>query len=161
MTAQRKSIQRSRHLTAVAAMRAFRITVVPGRADTFGLALDETYGEGAGTLSTTVASVSPAQTGRITDAVFAAVRASGHGPSVLAFTRKKPIRLHEVEGVRLALILFSTAPVTKHARVREIVAGINAMSVEETYYWYSKCIGADAARSRKALRILLSNDRER
>ena len=32
------------------------------------------------------------------------------------------------------------------------------MSTEETYYWYSKCIGVDANRARKALRILLADD---
>ena len=32
------------------------------------------------------------------------------------------------------------------------------MSTEETYYWYSKCIGVDAARARRALRTLLADD---
>ncbi|NKR29285.1 hypothetical protein GS504_28355 [Rhodococcus hoagii] len=158
MTAQPK--RTPRHLNAVAAARAFRITVVPGRADTYGIVLDETYGDGGNTLTSRVTATTPAQIGRITDAVFAAVRGSGYAPSVLAFTRKKPIRIDEVEGVRLALILLTTAPIAKHARVRAIVAGVNAMSVEETYYWYSKCIGVDASRARKALRILLSGDRD-
>ena len=55
-------------------------------------------------------------------------------------------------------ILLATQPVTKHERVRALVAGINAMSTEETYYWYSKCIGVDANRARKALRTLLADD---
>lgn len=160
MTAQPKRTLRSRHLNAVAAARAFRITVVPGRADTYGLVLDETYGDGDNTLTSRVTTTTPAQVGRITDAVFAAVRGSGHAPSVLAFTRKKPIRIDEAEGVRLALILLTTQPIAKHTRVRAIVAGVNAMSVEETYYWYSKCIGVDASRACKALRILLSGDRD-
>ncbi|MGW4018254.1 DUF7680 family protein [Rhodococcus ruber] len=160
MTVQPKRTPRSRHLTAVAAVRAFRITVVPGRADTYGLVLDETYGDGDNTLTSRVTTTTPAQLGRITDAVFAAVRGSGHAPSVLAFTRKKPIRIDEAEGVRLALILLATGPIAKHTRVRAIVAGVNAMSVEETYYWYSKCIGVDASRACKALRILLSGDRD-
>ncbi len=86
------------------------------------------------------------------------MRRSGHQPSVLTFNRKAPIGLDEPDGVRLALILMATQPVAKHARVRALVAGINAMSTEETYYWYSKCIGTDATRARKALRILLSDD---
>ncbi|MCY1655738.1 hypothetical protein OVA21_00570 [Dietzia sp. SL131] len=151
---------RSRHLTAVPAVRAFRIAVVPGRADTYGLVLEETYGDGGNGLTTRVTSNTPQQIGRITDAVFAAIRGSGHPPSVLAFTRKEPIRIDEVEGVRLALILLTTGPIVKHARVRAIVAGVNAMSVEETYYWYSKCIGVDASRARKALRVLLAGDRD-
>ncbi|SCQ62930.1 Hypothetical protein PFR_JS9-2_1587 [Propionibacterium freudenreichii] len=31
------------------------------------------------------------------------------------------------------------------------------MSVEETYYWYSKCMGLDGNRARKALRTLLAD----
>ena len=158
MTTRPKRTPRSRHLTAVAATRAFRITVVPGRSDTYGIVLDETYGEGDNTLTARVTSSTPAQVGRITDAVFAAVRGSGHAPSILAFTRTKPIRIDEASGVRLALILLTTRPISKHTRVRAIVAGVNAMSVEETYYWYSKCIGDDASRACKALRVLLSGD---
>lgn len=160
MTAQPKRTPRTRTLAAISAPRAFRITVVPGRADTFGIVLDEAYGDGDNILTTRVTAATPAQVGRIADAVFAAARGSGYAPSVLAFTRKKPIRVDEVEGVRLALILLTTGPIAKHTRVRAIVAGVNAMSVEETYYWYSKCVGVDASRARKALRILLSCDRD-
>ncbi|CKH16987.1 hypothetical protein LTT02_13020 [Mycolicibacterium smegmatis] len=160
MTAQITRASRSRPLSAGSTARAFRIIVVPARAETYGIVVDETYGDGDQALTTRVTAATPAQVGRIADAVFAAVRGSGHAPSVLAFTRKKPIRIDEVEGVRLALILLTTGPISKHARVREIVAGVNAMSVEETYYWYSKCIGVDASRANKALRILLSGDRD-
>ena len=54
-------------------------------------------------------------------------------------------------------MLFTTQPIAKHERVRALVAGINAMSVEETYYWYSKCMGLDGNRARKALRTLLAD----
>ena len=96
--------------------------------------------------------------GRVVDALFAAVRRAGHQPSILAFTRKAPIRLGEPEGVRLALIFLATQPVSKHERVRALVVGINSMSTEETYYWYSKCIGVSANRARRALRILLADN---
>ncbi|MGK9270712.1 hypothetical protein KXR83_06880 [Williamsia muralis] len=158
MSARRNTTTRIRPLTAVGATRAFRITVVPGKNDSYGLVLEETYGEAGNALAAPVVATTPAQTGRITDAVFAAARGSGHPPSILAFTRTAPIRIDEVDGVRLALILFSTQPISKHARVRAIVAGINAMSVEETYYWYSKCIGTESSRARKALRTLLADD---
>lgn len=158
MSARPNTATRIRTLTAVGATRAFRITVVPGKNDFYGLVLEETYGETGNALAAHVVTSTPAQTSRITDAVFAAARGSGHSPSVLAFTRKDPIRIHEVDGVRLALILLTTQPLTKHARVRAIVAGVNAMSVEETYYWYSKCIGTESSRARKALRALLADD---
>lgn len=158
MTAPARRTTQQRRLAAVDSPRAFRITLTPGRGETYGLALEETYGENGHTLAAQVTTATPTQTGRVADAVFAAVRASGHAPSVLAFSRKKPIRLDEPDGVRLALILLATQPVAKHERVRALVAGLNAMSTEETYYWYSKCIGPDAPRARRALRILLADD---
>lgn len=158
MSVRPSTVAQIRPLTAVGVTRAFRITVVPGKNDSYGLVLEETYGETGNALAAPVVATTPSQTGRITDAVFAAARGSGHSPSVLAFTRKAPIRIDEAEGVQLALILLTTQPIAKHARVRAIVAGINAMSVEETYYWYSKCIGTESSRARKALRTLLADD---
>lgn len=155
-TPARRSVQR-RHLAAVDSPRAFRITITPGRGETYGLTLEETYGENGHTLATQVTTATPTQTGRVADAVFAAVRASGHASGVLAFSRRKPIRLDEPEGVRLALIFLTTQPIAKHERVRAVVTGINAMSTEETYYWYSKCIGPDGPRARRALRTLLAD----
>lgn len=134
------------------------MTVRPIKSDTFGLLLEESYSANGHPLAALVTTSTPAQTGRVADAVFAAVRGSGHTPSVLAFNRKTPIHLDEPEGVRLALILLTTQPVAKHSRVRALVAGVNAMSTEETYYWYSKCIGTEASRARRALRTLLADD---
>jgi hypothetical protein len=146
------------HLAVVEGVRGFRVLVTRGRGETFGITLEEAYGDNGNTITATVTSATPIQTGRVVDAVFAAVKRAGHQPSVLAFTRKAPIKLGEAEGVRLALILLATAPIAKHERVRALVAGINAMSTEETYYWYSKCVGIDAGRARKALRTLLADD---
>lgn len=149
---------RPRALHSVNTARAFQITVRPVKSDTFGLLLEESCSVGGNPLALPVTAATPAQTGRVADAIFAAIRGSGHTPSVLAFNRKAPIRLDEPEGVRLALILLTTQPVAKHARVRALVAGVNAMSTEETYYWYSKCIGSEGSRARRALRTLLADD---
>ncbi|AUA11237.1 hypothetical protein GTZ89_09455 [Streptomyces sp. SID8382] len=157
-TPQRAMTVPNRRLAAVAGARGFRLIVKPGRGETYGLTIEETYGEVSSALATAVVTLTPQQTGRVVDALFAAVRRSNHQPSVLTFTRKAPIRLTEPDGVRLALILLATQPIAKHERVRALVAGINAMSTEETYYWYSKCIGIDANRARKALRTLLSDN---
>jgi hypothetical protein len=148
---------RKRKPQTVDSARAFRVTVHPAQGDTYGLTLDETYGDNGRTLSNTVVTATPAQTGRVLDALLAAVRASGHAPSTLAFGRNTPLQLDEASGVRLTLTLLTTQPVTKHQRLRALVAGVNAMSIEETYYWYSKCLGPDAARARKALRTLLAD----
>lgn len=153
-----KRIRPSARLAAVEGVRGFRLVVTPGRGESYGVALAETYGETGTIITTPVTTATPVQTGRVVDALFTAVRRAGHQPSVLAFSRKAPIRLSEAEGVRLALVLFATQPVSQYERVRALVAGINAMSTEETYYWYSKCIGIDANRARKALRILLADN---
>ena len=153
-----KRIHAAAHLAAVEGVRGFRLVVKPGRGESYGVSLEETYGETGTIVTARVTTATPMQSGRVVDALFAAVRRAGHQPSVLTFTRKTPIRLGEAEGVRLALVLLSTQPVNKHERVRALVAGINAMSIEETYYWYSKCIGVDANRARRALRILLADD---
>jgi hypothetical protein len=147
----------TRTRSVVDTSRAFRLTVHPSRGETYGISLDETYSDSGRTLATPVITTPQAQTGRVLDAVLAAVRSSGHAPSALAFSRRAPIRLDEAAGVRLALTLLTTRPVSKHNRVRALVAGINAMSVEETYYWYAKCLGQDGPRALKALRILLAD----
>lgn len=152
-----KRIRPSAHLAPVEGVRGFRLVVTPGRGETYGVTLEETYGENGGTIAAPVSVATPVQVGRVVDALFVAIRKAGQRPSVLAFNRKAPIRLGEAEGVRLALVLLATQPIAKHERVRALVAGINAMSVEETYYWYSKCMGLDGNRARKALRTLLAD----
>ncbi|KDA05278.1 hypothetical protein DC31_17195 [Microbacterium sp. CH12i] len=152
-----KRVRPARHLALVEGVRGFRLIVTAGRGETFGVTLEETYGESGGAIAAPVTTTTPVQTGRVVDAVFVAIRNAGHQPSVLAFKRKAPVHLGEAEGVRLALVMIATQPIAKHERVRALVAGINAMSVEETYYWYAKCMGLDGNRARKALRILLSD----
>ena len=152
-----KSIRPASRLALVEGVRGFRLVVTRGRGETFGVTLEETYGESGGTITAPVSTATPVQTGRVVDALFVAIRQAGHQPSVLAFNRKAPIRIGEAEGVRLALVMLATQPIAKHERVRALVAGINAMSVEETYYWYSKCMGLDGNRARKALRTLLAD----
>lgn len=139
-------------------VRTFRITIHPGTNDQYGIDLTETYGPGTGP-TTPVLTASAAQVSRVTDALIAAVKASGHTAGRLATQRDEPIPLDEVAGVRLALTLFATQPVTKHDRIRALVAGVNGMSVEETFYWYAKSVGPDASRARRALRILLADDK--
>ncbi len=138
--------------------RAFRLTIIPTTADMFGVKLEETYAADGHALASAVTNASASQTHRIIDTLLAAAKQSGHQGSVISISRKAPITLEESSGVRLALALLTTLPVSKHERVRSLVAGVNAMSTEETYYWYAKCLGPDAPRARKALRTLLSED---
>ena len=139
-------------------IRTFRLTVNPGDKENYGIDLIETYGTGLGP-TTVVITATPAQVSRVTDAVISALKASGHTPGRIATQRDEPIPLDEIAGVRLALTLFATQPITKHDRLRALVAGVNSMSVEETFYWYAKCVGADASRARRALRILIADEK--
>lgn len=136
--------------------RTFRLTVQPAKADTFGVNLSEAEGTTDGP-STPVVTATAAQTGRVLDAVLTAVKGSGHQAGRLAVKRDQPIPLDEAEGVRLAVILLATQPINVNERIRRIVAGVNFMSIEETYYWYAKCVGPNQAQARKAIRILLAD----
>ena len=152
MSPRKKSTTRSEIL------RTFRITIHPVANDQYGIDLTETYGPGAGP-TTPVLTATAAQVSRVADALIAAVKASGHTAGRLSTQRDEPIPLDEAAGVRLALTLFATQPVTKHDRIRALVAGVNSMSVEETFYWYAKSVGPEASRARRALRILLADDK--
>jgi len=145
-------------MKSVEGIRGFRLVVGPGRDSRFGVALESTCVVNGTTESVPVVRMSPFQTGRVMDAVFAAIRASGRQPSILAATRRAPVDLGEAEGVRLALVLLATKPVVLDDRVRAIAAGIAAMSVEEAYYWYAKCISR-RLHAVKALRVLLADDK--
>ena len=138
--------------------RAFRLTIISTSTEMFGIKLEETYAADGHALASAVTNASASQTHRIIDTLLAAAKQSGHQGSVISINRKTPITLEESSGVRLALSLLTTLPVSKHERVRSLVAGVNAMSTEETYYWYAKCLGPDALRARKALRILLADN---
>jgi len=146
-----------------AGIRTFRLTVQPtparaGEGDRYGVRLEEEYANGDRTLADVVATAAPLHTARVLDALVAAVHASGHQAGVLSVSRRKPIHLDEAAGVRLALTLLAAQPVSKPDRIRRIVAGVSAMSTEETYYWYAKVVGPAAKRVQRALRIFLAEE---
>jgi hypothetical protein len=87
-----------------------------------------------------------------------ALQASGFRRSDLAAQRHQPFRLKEHHGVRLALVMVATGPLHKRARVEAVLSGVARMSDEETYYWYAKCLGSEASRGRRALRLLLAEE---
>lgn len=97
-------------------------------------------------------------TARIITSVLAALRESKLKPAQLSPSRKKPLKLSEPAGVRLALVIFGTAPLSRRGRIAEIEEGVAAMSTEEAYYWYAKCTAGAASRSQRALRLLLSDE---
>jgi hypothetical protein len=136
-------------------IRGFRVLVQPG-AKGFGIALEETNGHQRNTA--TVAKADAVHTLAVLPSVMAAVKRSGHARTILGPQRKAPIVLSEEAGVRLALALVTTAPVIKPRRIEAILGGIENMATEEAYYWYSKCMGPDSGRVRKALRLFLAEE---
>jgi hypothetical protein len=97
-------------------------------------------------------------TARIIASVLAALRESKLKPSQLSPARKKPLKLSEPAGIRLALVILGTGPISQRTRVAAVEEGVAAMSTEECYYWYAKCTGRFASRSRRALRLLLADE---
>jgi len=136
-------------------IRGFQLVVRPTKTS-YGITLEETNGNAASTLA--VAKIDEHQTRAVLPAVMTAVKASGHGRTVLGPQRKAPIPLSEEAGVRLALALLATAPVAKARRINTMLGGVDDMATEEAYYWYAKCMGSDAGRARKALRIFLAEE---
>jgi len=93
----------------------------------------------------------------VADHVLEAIRENGYKPTDLGTNRKKPFTLNEESGVRLGLLFLAIKPLTKYERIEDVSQGLRTMTVEELYYWFSKCTTQPAAeRAQKALRVLLA-----
>jgi hypothetical protein len=95
----------------------------------------------------------------VTDHLLGTLRANGYRATELARAAgsETPFYLDEASGLRLALILTAVKPLTRQDRIAAIGQGVQAMSSEEAYYWFSKCsAGPDASRAQQALRVLLA-----
>jgi len=137
--------------------RGFRLIVLPHDIDTYGLRLEETNGSSSSE-PISVAVADWRHTRRVQSSVQDALRVSRIARTAAWPGRKRPIRLAEEAGVRLALVLVATDPIKRQERVEAMAAGIESMSDEEAYYWYSKCMGEHRRRARRALRLLLAEE---
>jgi len=136
-------------------IRGFHLLVAPTE-NAYGISLEETNGRPEHAVVVARADVRHVRA--VLPAVMEAIKASGHQRSVLSPQRKVPIILSEEAGVRLALVLLATDRVSKLRRIDTMLGGVGNMPVEEAYYWYAKCMGAEAGRVRKALRMFLAED---
>jgi hypothetical protein len=136
--------------------RRFTLIVEATSADTFALHLDE-HSNGDAMPGRRI-SADPLGVQRVLDSVLVALRESKIPRTAVSAQRRKPLALAESAGVRLALVLLATAPITKRERVAAVQTGVQAMSTEEAYYWYAKLSGKQAARASRALRILLADE---
>lgn len=142
----------SRRLGSTTESRGFQLTVLPEGND-FGIFLYEVNGK-----VTLVANATRRRMRDLASYTTQAVRASGHQRTVLHAGRKNPITLQEEAGVRLALGLLATEGVRKGNRRSKMLDALQDMAIEETYYWYAKCMGSEGARVRRALRLFLAED---
>ncbi len=93
----------------------------------------------------------------VSDHVLDALREAGYKATDLSPNRRAPFYLPEAAGVRLGLVFLAVRPLSKLDRIEAISHGIRQMTLEEIYYWYSKCTATDTAeRAQKALRVLLA-----
>jgi hypothetical protein len=144
-------------MNVTAKPRGFQLVIEAETPDGYGVRLLET--NGSQTLPPhVVIGLGAPRTARVVRHLVTAVKTSHQPPSVLDTRRKKPIRLEEAAGVRLALVLLATSPVTKWQRVERIASGVEAMTTEEAYYWYAKCVGQYGRRARRSLRLLLADE---
>ncbi len=138
-------------------LRGFRLGVVYEGPENYGVLLEETNGDPS-KAPVPVARLDAPRTQRVIGSVFSAIKASGLVKSALSQARKKPLCLTEEAGVRLALVLLSTAPVARPSRAEAMADAVESMSVEEAYYWYARAMGPSAARVRRALRLFLAEE---
>jgi hypothetical protein len=93
----------------------------------------------------------------VADPLIRTLQQNSYKATDLARRLQTPFFLAEPSGLRLALIFLAVKPVSRHDRIEAIVNGIQSMSDEEAYYWFSKCsAGPVAQRAQRALRVLLA-----
>ena len=142
--------------------RQFELRVFKRKRDDMGLAFSEQPSEDKKTLKKPKKKEiriwgTPAKV--LTETLLNTIKKQGYRPTALSPQRNEPFILDEAVGVRLGLFFFALKPLRKVSRMEEIITGIERMIDEEAYYWYAKCSnGRNVNKSRKALRILLSDE---
>lgn len=146
------------------ANRPFELRVVRGDGSDYGLALHQQPAAGRQNGSANghwplVVHVWGTPLQMIMDQVLAALKEAGYRSSELSRSRLSPFKLPEEIGVRLGLLFLAVKPLRKIGRMTTISDQVQAMTGEETYYWFSKATTtATARRAQKAMRMLLAEE---
>lgn len=77
--------------------------------------------------------------------------------SEITGTGAATVLLPEAVGIRLSLGFIGIKPIRRVDRMRGLARGVARMSLEECYYWHSKCRSPNTPSGEKALRTLLTN----
>jgi hypothetical protein len=137
-------------------LRGFQVEVTPGKGGAYGIVLNEINGNPPRTIP--IATVQATALNRVLPHIMQALVNSGHQRTTLGPTIKAPINLDENAGVRLALTLIAATANVRISRIDAIAETIQHMATEEAFYWYSKAMGPNKTRVRKALRIFLADE---
>jgi len=146
------------------ANRTFELRVVREDGSDYGLALHQQPPAGRNNGSTNghwppVVHVWGTPLQMVMDQVLAALKEAGYRSSDLSRNRHTPFKLDEKTGVRLGLLFLAIKPLRKIARMTTISDQVQAMTGEETYYWFSKATATGTARrAQKAMRMLLAEE---
>ncbi len=89
--------------------------------------------------------------------VYACLKTNGYAPKTLSYNRQSLYVLNEDSGVSLALLFQTLQPLSKPERIKNIAAGISAMSSEESHYWFAKISNGHRRVALKAIRALLGD----
>ena len=90
--------------------------------------------------------------GRVSAAVWEILRDAGFTGRSL--TASQPLRVKQIAGAHIELLLRAVSPVRRGDRIDAIAHGVAQMSREEASYWHAKARGRGGL---KALRILLGS----
>ena len=92
------------------------------------------------------------------DHLLDALKNSGHRPTDLKRTRRKPFALPETVGVRLGLLLLAVKPLRKTRRIEDVSMAVRELADDEAFYWYAKTIDSrHGRRAQRAFRDLMSD----
>lgn len=80
-------------------------------------------------------------------------------PSRVTSTGDRTLLVNEPIGIRLSLGFIGIKPLHRVDRMRGLSRGVAHMSVEECYYWHSKCRSPNSPNGGKALRTLLTDQK--
>lgn len=104
-----------------------------------------------------VQSLSGARLRSILQLIDEALREADLNSSEVTGTGTGTVLLYEATGIRLSLGFAGIKPIKRIDRMRALVRGVARMSLEECYYWHSKCRSPKSPNGEKALRTLLTD----
>jgi hypothetical protein len=142
-------------------MQEFQLKVVPAENNNFSLELYQCAYRQAGEKKRPASK----RLGRLKgqaliqsrQAVYDCLKANNYDPKTLSQRRQTPYVLDEESGVNLAVLFQTLQPLSKPERIANIASGVQAMSNEESHYWFAKVNNGSRSKALRAIRVLLGD----